>query len=85
MSIEDNKKLVIQSWEEGANAHNPEAFDRFYAADCDYHGPDGELKGVEAMKELVSGYIKAFPDIHVHVEDAFGEGDKVVCSRCSRD
>jgi steroid delta-isomerase-like uncharacterized protein len=45
-----------------------------------FHGTagDGELRGVDAMKQFVAAYRRAFPDARSTVEDQVAEGDKVV-------
>jgi predicted ester cyclase len=40
--------------------------------------PGGQVTGIDAVKELISGYRSAFPDVHMTVEDQVAEGDKVV-------
>jgi steroid delta-isomerase-like uncharacterized protein len=35
--------------------------------------------GVEALKEVFRRLLRAFPDLHIAVEDLIAEGDKVVC------
>jgi predicted ester cyclase len=38
-----------------------------------------EAEGAEALKEVFARLHRAFPDLHVSVEDVIAEGDKVVC------
>src|SRR6185369_13553518 len=33
--------------------------------------------GREPFKQFIGGFLTAFPDVHVTIEDLFGEGDKV--------
>ncbi|MGP3932098.1 ester cyclase [Nonomuraea sp. KM88] len=37
-----------------------------------------ETKGTQAMKEVLAVLHRAFPDLHVEVEDVIAEGDRVV-------
>ncbi|TDC02870.1 ester cyclase [Nonomuraea longispora] len=37
-----------------------------------------ETKGTSAMKEVLAVLHRAFPDLHVEIEDVIAEGDKVV-------
>ena len=50
------------------------------ASDVVFHGTagDGELRGIDAIKQFVAAYRRAFPDAHSTVEDQIAEGDKVV-------
>jgi steroid delta-isomerase-like uncharacterized protein len=38
-----------------------------------------EATGVDAFKEVFTKLGKAFPDLHIAIEDEIREGDKVVC------
>jgi predicted ester cyclase len=45
------------------------------------HGPtgtEGEVRGLEGFKGLVSTYRTALPDLRVPIEDLIAEGDRVV-------
>lgn len=44
-----------------------------------FHAPvPGEVTGVQALKQVWVTLLRAFPDLHVAIEDAIEEGDKVV-------
>jgi steroid delta-isomerase-like uncharacterized protein len=44
-----------------------------------YHGPImGGATGAQALKQVWPVLLRAFPDLHVTVEDVIAEGDKVV-------
>jgi predicted ester cyclase len=51
-----------------------------FAPDVVFHGTrgDGELQGIDAMKEFIAAYRRAFPEARSTVEDQVAEGDKVV-------
>ncbi|HZE31964.1 MAG TPA: ester cyclase [Actinoallomurus sp.] len=38
-----------------------------------------DATGAEALKQVWATLLRAFPDLHVAVEDMIAEGDKVVC------
>lgn len=77
MSIEANKALVMQGWE-GAGSGDLAKLGEMYTDDVIYHGAAGEeIRGREAVVEMIGGYLTAFPDMTVTVEDIFGEGDRV--------
>jgi predicted ester cyclase len=71
---EENKDLVRRSWA----TDNPDDLDETYTPDAVWHLPEQELRGVEEMKQYVTTYITAFPDLSVTVEDEIAEGEKVV-------
>ena len=73
---EENKALLRRVVEEGYNKHNLALLEEVYA-DCVCYRPEtGEIKG-EALKQLLTSVLAAFPDIRVTVEDQVAEGDKV--------
>jgi steroid delta-isomerase-like uncharacterized protein len=74
---EENKAIARRSWEL-VSQRNPDAMEEVYTADTVLHEPDQDLQGVEEAKQFLSGYISAFPDMSVSVEDVIAEGDKVV-------
>jgi hypothetical protein len=45
-----------------------------------FHTPvPTDATGAQALKQVWAVLLRAFPDIHVAVEDVIAEGDKVVC------
>ncbi|MGW2226682.1 ester cyclase [Streptomyces formicae] len=56
-----------------------QAIDEFFAPDMLFHAPvPNGLTGPEAMKQVWRTLLRAYPDIHVTVEETVAEGDKVV-------
>ncbi|MDT0343901.1 ester cyclase [Streptomyces litchfieldiae] len=54
--------------------------DEIFQPDVLIHTPlPIEATGAEAQKEVLARLHRAFPDLHVAVEDMIAEGDKVVC------
>jgi len=74
--LEENKQVVLSCWE-SANRKDASGFDRYYAEDVVHHHTDGEIRGRENVKAYLFGYLTAFPDLKLTVEDIFGEGDRV--------
>ena len=78
MSVEENKANQMRVWEEIYNRGDfsivPDLFDVNWVE----HTPMGDLIGREAFTEGTRSVRTAFPDVHVTVNDIFGEGDKVV-------
>jgi steroid delta-isomerase-like uncharacterized protein len=87
MSTEENKALARREIEEIFSANgNLDAADEIYAPDYISHQPagEGDIRGVEAIKEFAAGIREAFPDTEVTIEDQIAEGDKVVTRYTSR-
>ena len=80
MSTEQNKAIVRRFLQEGINKGNVGIADELCSPDFVSHfsGVPGPLRGIEAWKQLASGYFTAFPDLHVTPEDYVADGDKVV-------
>lgn len=81
MSIEQNKAMVLRYFEAMNAVYETGDFsplDGLIAPDYVYHAETGDLRGIEGMRELVSAYRAAFPDVRFTVEDIVAEGDRVV-------
>jgi hypothetical protein len=55
--------------------------DELFTTDFVRHGPpavEGEVRGPEGFKGLVSTYHAGFPDFRVTIDDMIAEGDRVV-------
>lgn len=78
----DNKALFRQ-FHAATNTRDLDAIvktiDEVMAPDVVFHAPvPTGLSGREAIKNVWDVLLRAFPDIHVEVEDLIAEGDKVV-------
>ncbi len=79
MSTEENKALYRRYYE-ALSQRDYARFDEIFAPTYVYHAPGlpDPVAGPEAFKQLVSGYVAAFPDVQPAIEDLIAEGDKVV-------
>ena len=77
MSEQENAALLRRTWEE-VSRKNLDIFDEVYAPTVQYHGPDGDIECPAGLKEMVSGYLGAFPDMQITVEDVIASGDQAV-------
>ncbi|MCA1668271.1 MAG: ester cyclase [Thermomicrobia bacterium] len=59
--------------------HDLAAAIELMAADHVTHFASQEVRGVDAFTPFVAHFLAAFPDMHLTVEDAIAEGNKVVC------
>ena len=79
MSIEENKFVVQRSYDEFFNTGNLAVVDQFHTNDFVAHIPGlPPVQGLEALTQIASGYLSAFPDLHITLEDMVAEGDKVM-------
>ena len=75
MSIKENKALVrhvIDLW----NRRDMNAFLKLCATEYIEHLPSGDVT-LGQLKKYSHTFFKAFPDIHITIQDMVAEGDKV--------
>jgi steroid delta-isomerase-like uncharacterized protein len=78
MSVEENKAVIHRMVEEVWNGGNIPLITELVAADYVYLNPRGdELRGPKGFERRVTVMRSAFSDLHMDIEDAFGEGAKV--------
>jgi steroid delta-isomerase-like uncharacterized protein len=78
MSTEENKALIRHEYEDGVNKQNLNIADEVFAPDYVGHLPGlPPVQGLDAYKQVASGFYTAFPDLQTTVEDLIAEGDKV--------
>jgi predicted ester cyclase len=71
----DHEATVRRLFDEIINAGNIDLADELFAPDFVDHGPMGEMRGIEAFKQLVQMWRSAVPDVRCTVEDWFESGD----------
>ncbi|OGP94707.1 MAG: hypothetical protein A2157_01180 [Deltaproteobacteria bacterium RBG_16_47_11] len=85
VSTEKNKAMVRRFWEEVFNERKLSLIDELFTTDWVYHGVGGlKVYGPEGLKQFLTEYHNAFPDMQVKVENLIAEGDKVVSHVTSR-
>jgi steroid delta-isomerase-like uncharacterized protein len=78
---EENKALVRRYFEEIWDKGNLDLIDELCTTNFVRHGPsatEGEVRGLEGFKGLVTMYRTAFPNLQVPIEDLIAEGNMVV-------
>ncbi len=81
MSAEENTAIIRRWFEEGFNKGNPDILDESIATNYVHHNafpPPEEIRGLADIKQLVGGYLTAFPDAKITIDDQIAEGDQVV-------
>jgi steroid delta-isomerase-like uncharacterized protein len=77
--LETNKAVVRRQTEELWNQGNLNVIDEIYATDYVRHDPESSgISNSEGLKQLITAYRTAFPDIHFTNDDLVAEGDLVV-------
>ena len=72
----DNKAVARTFVQAIFNEGKLDEVKNFVTPDIVYHGLE-EVKGLENFKQWVAEDRKAFPDLQITIEDAFGEQDKL--------
>ena len=73
--MSENEALIRRMFDEIVNAGNIDLADEVFDPRFVDHGPMGEMRGIDAFKELVSMWRAAVPDVHCAVENWFESGD----------
>ncbi|MFF2570926.1 ester cyclase [Streptomyces sp. NPDC101191] len=76
-------RATLERFHTATNSGDPDtvakAMDAFVAPDVRFHAPvPTGATGVAALKQVWEVLLRAFPDLHVTVEETVAEGDKVV-------
>jgi steroid delta-isomerase-like uncharacterized protein len=78
VSVEENKAKQRRLWEEVFNKGNLEIIPEFFAPSYSFRSPLGiEAKGPDGFRQMIAMMRNALPDLHVTIDDLFGEGDRV--------
>jgi steroid delta-isomerase-like uncharacterized protein len=79
-----SNKATFSRFHEAMNARDAEVvskvIDEIVEPNVLFHTPVPiDATGAQALKQVWAVLLRAFPDLHVAVEDVIAEGDKVVC------
>jgi steroid delta-isomerase-like uncharacterized protein len=79
MTIQDNVMTSRRFFEQVCTAGNLDTIDDLVTADAIHRDRDAEeYHGPEGVREWITGYRSAFPDLRVIVEEQVAQGDTVV-------
>lgn len=87
MSIESNKQILRRHFDEVLNQGLLHVIDEIYTSNYELDAPvrsdgssqsHGVTHGTEQLKQRVTLFRTAFPDIHFTMNEVIGEGDSVV-------
>jgi len=84
VSREENEAIVRKFLDEAYNKRNLAVGDELLTANSVLHWPGGDTTGPEGWKRFATGFLTAFPDLHVSIEDIVAKEDKVVARWTSR-
>ena len=86
MSLEANKALVRRYFEEGWNQGNLEVADAILSSSFALHNPNlpQPVRGIEGLKQVITRFRAAFPDLYVAINQLIAEGDTVMARTTAR-
>jgi steroid delta-isomerase-like uncharacterized protein len=80
--VERNKAVVRRFIEEVQNQKNWDSYDELNADDfVNLSAPPGVPSDREGGKMFLAGFLNAFPDCHVTIDDMIAEGDRVATKK----
>ena len=81
MGIDENKDVLRRMVDECVNEHRSDLLDRFVAPDVRVHpgtpGAAPDTVGLDALRRAFEGFRRAFPDLHITLDQLLAEGDLV--------
>ncbi len=77
--MQNNAEIVRRFVEEVINRGNIESAGKYFWEDMVEQVPlPGQGPGLAGLKDVLRGFLTAFPDIHFDIQEQIAEGDKVV-------
>ena len=73
--MSEQQALVERLFDQVVNAGELDVADELFASNYTDHGPMGEMRGIDAFKEVVAMWRAAVPDVRCTVENWFESGD----------
>lgn len=86
MTEESNKATTRRVFEEFFTAGNLDLAAELFSPDLVQHHPDEpyETRGPDGIRERITGWRTAFPDLSTSIEDLIAEGDRVAIRSMAR-
>jgi steroid delta-isomerase-like uncharacterized protein len=77
--MSEENKAIARRFFELVNDRNLEGLAEIIAPDAVDHDPQNPIqgRGPEVAQQVMGGYIQAFPDLRITVDDQIAEGDRV--------
>jgi steroid delta-isomerase-like uncharacterized protein len=83
--MSEQNKSIVRAIYEVINTGNFSKVDQLIAADAvDHEAPPGAPPGPAVLKEFVTTFRAAFPDLKISAEDMIADGDKVAARAVMR-
>src|SRR5262252_1315399 len=76
---EKNKTALRRWFDEVWNQRREATIDEMFSADSVAHGlgdHEGDVRGPAEFRQFMANILDSIPDVHIHVDDIFSEGDR---------
>ena len=77
---EQMRRTTKRAFEEMVNGRNLDLLPQLFTEDYTWHLGDRDITGIDEVREMIGGYLTAFPDLHMTVEQQVVE-DNLICTR----
>ena len=77
---EGMRRIVARVYDEMVNGRKLDLLPQFFTEHFTWHLGARDLTGIDQVRELMVGYLTAFPDLHFTVEQQVAEGN-LICTR----
>ena len=77
---EGMRRTTKRVFEEIVNGRNLDLLPQLCTEDYTWHLGDRDITGMDQVRERIGGYLAAFPDLHMTVEQQVVEGN-MICTR----
>ena len=77
---EEMRRTTKRVIEEVINGRNLDLLPQFFTEDFIWHEGARDFTGLDQVREMMQGYLTAFSDLHITVEQQIVEG-KLICER----
>jgi steroid delta-isomerase-like uncharacterized protein len=84
LAHDENKTLVQRHFDDVLNRCDLASVQEIYSEDVLFHGPEGMLRGKEAVAEWISNVHRAFEEFSVTVDLVIAQEDRVVVRNTAR-
>jgi steroid delta-isomerase-like uncharacterized protein len=77
MSNDSNKAAIRRGFEEGINQRRLEVFEQVMGPDYVNHTMPAPVPGPAGFRQVIQGFLEAFPDMKIEIDQVIGEGETV--------
>jgi predicted ester cyclase len=69
------KAFIVELFDRVINERRLDRIEEYFHPEYVEHSPMGEMRGTEAFRQYLAGWLEAFPDGHTEISDIVVDGD----------